>query len=217
MPELRVVIADDVVLIRAGLVRLLSAAGIAVVAEAGDVTQLMKIVDRERPDAVIVDIRMPPTHTDEGIASAESIRANHPGIAVLVLSQYLAIRYAERLLAEEPAGVGYLLKERVTDPGVLVDALERVARGESVIDQAIVHRLIERAERQAPLRGLTPREREVLTQMAQGKSNAGIAQYLGINERTVESLCAQVFRKLDLPPDSRSNRRVLAVLAALRR
>ena len=106
---------------------------------------------------------------------------------------------------------------RIHHVNVLVDALERVARGESVIDQAIVHRLIERAERQAPLRGLTPREREVLTQMAQGKSNAGIAQYLGINERTVESLCAQVFRKLDLPPDSRSNRRVLAVLAALRR
>ncbi len=214
---LRVAIADDVVLIRAGLIRLLGAAGITVVAEVGDVARLVQAVGRERPDAVIVDIRMPPSYTDEGIVAVEIIRSRYPGTAVLILSQYLAIGYAERLLAEGPSGMGYLLKERVTDPAVLVDALERITRGESVVDQDIVRRLIERSHRRALLSDLTPRERDVLAQIAQGWSNVAIAGHLGINERTVESVSAQVFRKLNLQPDPRSNRRVLAVLEALRR
>jgi DNA-binding NarL/FixJ family response regulator len=212
---MRVVIADDVMIVRSGLSRLLSDAGVAVVGEAGDGDELLRLVAIERPDAAIVDIRMPPTHRDEGLVTARLIRERYPNTAVLLLSEYLAPRYAERLLADQPAGLGYLLKERVSDVGVLLDALERTTSAECVVDPAIVERLLQVRER-SPLRALTERERQTLALMAEGRSNAAIADRLGIGERTVESLCAQLFRKLDLEPDPDVNRRVLAVLASLR-
>jgi DNA-binding NarL/FixJ family response regulator len=212
---MRVVIADDVMIVRSGLSRLLSDAGVAVVGEAGDGDELLRLVAIERPDAAIVDIRMPPTHRDEGLVTARLIRERYPNTAVLLLSEYLAPRYAERLLADQPAGLGYLLKERVSDVGVLLDALERTTSAECVVDPAIVERLLKVRER-SPLRALTERERQTLALMAEGRSNAAIADRLGIGERTVESLCAQLFRKLDLEPDPDVNRRVLAVLAFLR-
>jgi DNA-binding NarL/FixJ family response regulator len=160
---------------------------------------------------------MPPTHKDEGLVAARTIRDRHPGTAVLVLSQYVQPRYAQRLLEDRPAGLGYLLKERVTEARVLVDALDRVADGACVIDPAIVQRLMDRERSDSPLAHLTPRERQTLQLMAEGRSNASIAHRLDISERTVESSCASVFRKLGLEPDPDANRRVLAVLAVLRR
>jgi DNA-binding NarL/FixJ family response regulator len=213
----RVIVADDVMLVRSGLARLLTEAGVDVVAEAADGDELLRKVALERPDVAIVDIRMPPTHTDEGLVAARSIRERHPGTAVVLLSQYLEPRYAERLLADQPGGLGYLLKERVSDIAVLVDALRRVMEDECVIDPTIVSQLMRRRRLESPLGRLTPREREVLALMAEGRSNAGIAQYLGISERTVEAACAQVFQKLDLEPSPDMNRRVLAVLAMLGR
>ena len=213
---MRVVIADDVMLLRSGLARLLADAGVEVVGEAANADELLRVVAREQPDAAIVDIRMPPTHTDEGLVAARRIRTQHPGTAVLLLSQYLQARYAERLLADQPGGLGYLLKERVADIAVLVDALRRVTEGECVIDPTIVARLMGRRRADSPLSRLTPRENDILTLMAQGRSNAGIATHLGISERTVEAACAQLFRKLDLEPSPDLNRRVLAVLALLR-
>jgi DNA-binding NarL/FixJ family response regulator len=212
----RVVVADDVMIVRAGLVRLLSDAEVTVVAEAADSDELLRLVALERPDVAVVDIRMPPTHTDEGLTAARRIREQYPRTAVLLLSQYLAPHYAERLLADRPGGVGYLLKERVSDLSTLVDALRRVGDGQCVVDPAIVARLLERERRPSPLTDLSQRERETLGLMAEGHSNAGIAQRLGVAERTVESLCAQLFRKLDLQPDPDVNRRVLAVLTLLR-
>jgi DNA-binding NarL/FixJ family response regulator len=212
----RVVIADDVMLVRSGLARLLTDAGVEVVGEAADGEQLLRIVGREQPDVAIVDIRMPPTHTDEGLVAARAIRRSHPGTAVVLLSQYLQVRYAERLLADHPGGLGYLLKERVSDIAVLVDALHRVAEGESVVDPTIVARLMGRRRPESPLGRLTDREHDVLGLLAQGRSNAGIASELGIGERTVEAACAQVFRKLDLEQSPDLNRRVLAVLTLLR-
>jgi DNA-binding NarL/FixJ family response regulator len=212
----RVVVADDVMIVRAGLVRLLTDAEVTVVAEAADSDELLRLVALERPDVAVVDIRMPPTHTDEGLTAARRIREQYPRTAVLLLSQYLAPHYAERLLADRPGGVGYLLKERVSDLSTLVDALRRVGDGQCVVDPAIVARLLERERRPSPLTGLSQRERETLGLMAEGHSNAGIAQRLGVAERTVESLCAQLFRKLDLQPDPDVNRRVLAVLTLLR-
>jgi DNA-binding NarL/FixJ family response regulator len=173
------------------------------------------IVALDKPDVAIVDIRMPPTHTDEGLVAARLIQVRYPGTGVLVLSQYLAPRYASRLLEDQPGGLGYLLKERVSDPAVLVDALARIDGGECVVDPTIVARLLERG-RQPSLADLSQRERETLGLMAEGRSNAAIGLRLGIAERTVESVCAQLFRKLDLPPDRDVNRRVLAVLALLR-
>jgi DNA-binding NarL/FixJ family response regulator len=212
---MRVVIADDVMIVRSGLSRLLGDAGVTVVGEAGDGNELLRLVAIERPDAAIVDIRMPPTHRDEGLVTARLIRERYPATAVLLLSEYLAPRYAERLLADQPAGLGYLLKERVSDVGVLLDALQRVTSAECVVDPAIVARLLE-AQQRSPLAGLTARERQTLALMAEGRSNAAIADRLGIAERSVESLCAQLFRKLDLEPAPDVNRRVLAVLAFLR-
>jgi len=213
----RVVVADDVMLLRSGLARLLTDAGVVVVAEAADAEELLRAVTLEHPDVAIVDIRMPPTHTDEGLLAARRIREQHPGTAVLLLSQYLQVRYAERLLADQPGGLGYLLKERVADIAVLIDALRRVTDGECVIDPTIVSRLMGRRRANSPLARLTPREHDILALMAQGRSNSGIAGQLGISERTVEASCAQVFRKLDLEPSPDINRRVLAVLALLRR
>lgn len=214
---MRVVVADDVMIVRTGLVRLLNDADVAVVGEAADTDGLLRLVALEEPDVAIVDIRMPPTRTDEGLVAAHLIRERYPRTSVLLLSQYLAHRYAERLLESQPGGLGYLLKERVSDLSVLTDALERVSAGQCVIDPAIVDRLLERQRKGSPLDALTPRERQTLKHMAEGQSNAAIAHQLGIAERTVESLCAQLFRKLGLEPDSDINRRVLAVLTALRR
>lgn len=213
---MRVVIADDVMLVRSGLARLLQDAGIAVAAECADADELQSAVERERPDVAVVDIRMPPTHRDEGLIAARRIRENHPETAVLVLSQYLEPRYAHRLLAAQPGGLGYLLKSRVADIAVLVDALRRVNDGECVIDPTIVAQLLSRRRAYSPLERLTEREHQVLGLMAEGRSNAGIASRLGVSERTVEATSAQVFRKLDLEPSPDLNRRVLAVLSLLR-
>jgi DNA-binding NarL/FixJ family response regulator len=212
----RVVVADDVMLVRSGLARLLTDEGIDVAGEAADAAGLLALVGRTLPDVAIVDIRMPPTNTDEGLVAAREIRERFPPTAVVLLSQYLEPRYAERLLADQPGGLGYLLKERVSDIAVLIDALRRVTEGECVIDPTIVSKLMRRRRADSPLERLTPREREVLALMAEGRSNAGIAHQLDISERTVEAACAQVFQKLDLEPDRDANRRVLAVLTLLR-
>jgi DNA-binding NarL/FixJ family response regulator len=214
---LRVVIADDVMLIRSGLARLLNDAGVDVVAEVGDADLLLRKVALEGPDVAIVDIRMPPTHKDEGLVAARKIRDEYPGTAVVLLSQYLEPLYAERLLADQPGGLGYLLKERVSNIEVLIDALRRVADGECVLDPTIVSQLMQRRRPASPLNRLTPRETETLALMAEGRSNAGIAGQLGVSERTVESMCAQVFQKLDLGASPNTNRRVLAVLTLLRK
>jgi DNA-binding NarL/FixJ family response regulator len=211
-----VVVADDVMLVRSGLARLLIDGGIDVVAEAGDAEALLRAVALEQPDVAIVDIRMPPTHTDEGLVAARRIREQHPATAVVLLSQYLQVRYAERLLADQPGGLGYLLKERVFDIAVLIDALRRVTEGECVIDPTIVARLLQRRRPDSVLARLTAREHDILALMAQGRSNAGIAGQLGVSERTVEATCATLFRKLGLEPSPDLNRRVLAVLAMLR-
>ena len=203
-------------LVRSGLARLLADAGVEVVAESRDADELMRAVALERPDVALVDIRMPPTHTDEGLVAARRIRNGYPDTAVLLLSQYLEPRYAQRLLADQPGGLGYLLKERVSDIAVLVDALHRVTEGECVIDPTIVARLMRRRPPSSPLEQLTEREREILALLAEGRSNSAIAARLQVSERTVESACAQIFRKLGLDPSPDVNRRVLAVLTLLR-
>jgi DNA-binding NarL/FixJ family response regulator len=213
---MRVVVADDVMLVRSGLARLLSDAGVDVVGEAADADDLLRMVALDRPDVAIVDIRMPPTHTDEGLVAARRIREHYPKTSVVLLSQYLEPRYAQRLLADQPGGLGYLLKERVSDIAVLVDALRRVTEGECVIDPTIVSRLMQRRRPGSPLTHLTQRERDTLALMAEGRSNSGIAGELEISERTVEAACAQLFRKLGLEPSPDVNRRVLAVLTLLR-
>jgi DNA-binding NarL/FixJ family response regulator len=212
----RVVVADDVMLVRSGLARLLGDAGVEVVGEAGDADALLSLVGRKEPDVAVVDIRMPPTQTDEGLVAAHTIRERHPRTAVVVLSQHLEARYAERLLADQPGGLGYLLKERVSNIAVLVDALQRVSEGECVLDPTIIAQLMKRRRPDSAVARLTPREAEVLSLMAEGRSNAGIANQLGVSERTVESLTALFFQKLGLEPDRDLNRRVLAVLTSLR-
>jgi DNA-binding NarL/FixJ family response regulator len=212
----RVVVADDVMLTREGIVHLLEEAGIDVVAQAEDGESLLREVRLKRPDAAIADIRMPPSHTDEGLVAAQRIRAEHPDVAVLVLSQYVEPSYAMRLLEEHPERVGYLLKQRVFDVAVLVDALRRIGDGETVVDPTIVSRLIGRQRRHDPLAELTAREREVLGLIAEGLSNRAIASRLFVTERTVEAHVKQVFMKLALAVDPNSHRRVLAVLACLR-
>lgn len=208
--------ADDVMLVRSGLARLLADAGVEVVGEAGDAEQLLRLVAMEGPDVAIVDIRMPPNQKDEGLVAARQIRDRYPGTAVVLLSQHLEVRYAQRLLADQPAGLGYLLKERVSDIAVLVDALRRVVDRECVLDPTIVARLMQRRRPDSPLTQLTPREREILALMAEGRSNSAIATELTISERTVEAASAAMFRKLGLEPSADVNRRVLAVLTALR-
>jgi DNA-binding NarL/FixJ family response regulator len=213
---MRVVVADDTMLTREGIVRLLDDAGVDVVAEAEDGEGLLRHVRLARPDAVIVDIRMPPTHTDEGLVAAQTIRTEHPDVGVLVLSQYVEANYAMRLLEEHPERIGYLLKDRVFDVVILLDALRRIVDGETVIDPTIVSQLIGRRRRVDPLAELTHREREVLSLVAEGLSNKGLAQRLFITERTVEAHVKQIFLKLGLAADPESHRRVLAVLAYLR-
>jgi DNA-binding NarL/FixJ family response regulator len=212
----RVVVADDVLLTRQGIVRLLRDAGIEVVAEADDAQGLLREVRLARPDVALVDIRMPPTHTDEGLAAAQTIRAEHPQVGVLVLSQYVEPSYALRLIQDQPERVGYLLKERVFDIATVVDALRRIVDGETVIDPTIVARLVGRRRRQDPLARLSEREREVLGLVAEGLSNRAIAARLYVTERTVEAHVTQIFHKLRLPESPDQHRRVLAVLAFLR-
>jgi DNA-binding NarL/FixJ family response regulator len=211
----RVVVADDVMLTREGIVHLLEDAGIDVVAQAEDADGLLREVRLKRPDAAIVDIRMPPTHTDEGLVAAQRIRTEHPDIGVVLLSQYIEPSYAMRLLEEHPERVGYLLKQRVFDIAVLVDAVRRIGDGETVVDPTIVSHLVGRQRRQDPLAELTAREREVLGLVAEGLSNRAIAGRLFVTERTVEGHVQQVFLKLGLAVDAESHRRVLAVLAYL--
>jgi DNA-binding NarL/FixJ family response regulator len=211
----RVVVAEDTMLTREGIVRLLDEAGIEVVGQAEDADTLMRHVRLERPDAAIVDIRMPPTHTDEGLRAAQSIRTEHADVGVLLLSHYVEPSYALRLIEDHPERVGYLLKERVFDVAILVDALRRITEGETVIDPTIVSRLLGRRRRLDPLGELTEREREVLGLVAEGLSNRAIAARLFITERTVEQHVKQILLKLHLGVNPESHRRVLAVLAYL--
>jgi DNA-binding NarL/FixJ family response regulator len=212
----RLALADDAVLLREALAAGLRTAGFEVVGQAADVAGLMVLVEREQPDVVVVDVRMPPTHTTEGLEAAHEIRRRHPSMAILVLSQYVETRYAVDLIREDPAGIGYLLKDRVTRLEDLADAIRRVASGGSVIDPEVVARLLGRPRRHSPLDELTPREREILALMAEGRSNQGIADRLVLELKTVEGHVRQVFSKLDLEPSSEDHRRVLAVLTFLK-
>jgi DNA-binding NarL/FixJ family response regulator len=212
----RVVVADDSVLLREGVVRILAEAGFEVVGQAGDADELMLKVRSYSPDVAVVDIRMPPTHTDEGLQAAQEIREKHPGVGVLVLSQYIEPAYAMELLADSAEGVGYLLKDRVSDVREFADAVRRVANGGSALDPTIVSQLVGRRRGDDPLGELTAREREVLSLMAEGRSNQGIAERLVVTERAVEKHVTSIFAKLRLPAATADHRRVLAVLAYLR-
>jgi DNA-binding NarL/FixJ family response regulator len=213
---MRVVIADDEVLLREGLERLLLEAGFQVVGKVGTADELLRKVEVARPDVAIVDIRMPPSHTDEGIVAAQEIRDAHPEVAVLVLSHHLESRYAMRLIEQHPGGAGYLLKQRVSNLGVLTDALERLRDGECVVDPTIVARLFKRARPARELAELTEREREVLALMAEGRSNKAISAQLFLSPKTVEAHVKHIFTKLELAESPDDHRRVLAVLAYLR-
>ena len=213
---MRVIVADDAVLVREGITALLRSSGVTVVAQAGDGGQLVRLVEEHRPDVAVVDIKMPPTHTDEGLVAAQRIREEHPGVAVLVLSQYLEVAYAVRLVEQHPEMVGYLLKERVFSGEVLLDALQRLVEGETVVDPTIVSMLFGRRRRTDPLAVLSNREREVLSLLAEGLSNRAIAARLIVAERTVEAHVTAVFAKLELPDSPEAHRRVLAVLTFLR-
>ncbi len=213
---MRVVIADDEALLREGLARLLADAGVDVVGSAATADELVRVVGLTRPDVAIVDIRMPPTHTDEGLVAAQEIRASQPAVGVLVLSHYLESHYAMRLLEDHPERSGYLLKERVKDVAVLVDALERIDDGECVLDPTIVSRLVGRARGGSPLDELTAREREVLGLMAEGHSNDGICRQLFLSPKTVETHVRHILLKLGIGDTPDYHRRVLAVLAYLR-
>ena len=207
------IVADDSVLLREGVVRLLEDADFEVVAQAGDGEELMRKVRAHKPDVAIIDIRMPPTHTDEGLRAARAIRDELPGTGVVVLSQYIEEGYATDLLADDAAGVGYLLKDRVSDLDRFADSIRRVADGGSALDPEVVSRMLGRRRVEDPLDELTPREREVLGVMAEGRSNQAIAESLVISERAVEKHVTNIFSKLNLPPAAEDHRRVLAVLA----
>lgn len=212
----RVVVADDAVLFREGLVKILEGAGMAVVAEAGDHEALLAAVADEHPDAVVTDIRMPPTGTTEGLDAAIEIRAATPGAPVMVLSQYVETRHVARLLEDGAGGVGYLLKDRVADGQEFVDALERLVAGGSVIDPEVIARLMRRGRNERELDRLTEREREILGAMAEGRSNGAIGRDLHLSPKTVETHVGAIFAKLGLEPAADDHRRVLAVLAYLR-
>ena len=210
-------IAEDSVLLREGLSRLLSDAGMDVVAAVDTGEKLLRAVACDVPDACVVDVRMPPTHTDEGLRAALVIRRQWPGVAVLVLSQYVEERYATDLLSSDTRGVGYLLKDRVADVGDFLEALRRVAAGGTALDPDVVSQLLVRSRRRSPLEALTPREGEVLRLMAEGRSNSAIAGALFVSEGAVEKHVSNIFTKLDLPPAEQDHRRVLAVLRSLER
>jgi DNA-binding NarL/FixJ family response regulator len=212
---MRVVVAEDTAILRVGLVQLLEDEGHQVVAAVPDAAQLLAAVAAHEPDAVVSDVRMPPGHTDEGLRAAIELRERRPGLPVLIFSQYVETQYAARLLAGGSAGVGYLLKERVLDVRDFVDALERVAAGGTALDPEVVNQLLGASPARGTLDGLSPREREVLGLMAEGRSNAAIAQQLVITERAVEKHVANIFVKLDLPVSAADHRRVLAVLRYL--
>ncbi|GAA1654026.1 response regulator transcription factor [Kribbella alba] len=213
---MRVAIAEDSVLLREGLARLLVDAGFDVLARCGDADELLRVLRSLLPDIVIVDIRLPPTHTDEGLRAAVRIRADHPGVGVLVLSQYVESGLAMKLLADSAEGVGYLLKDRISDVPDFLEAVKRVAAGGSAIDPTIVSTLLSRRRSDDPLAALTPREREVLELMAAGNSNQGIADRLVITLRAVEKYVSSIFGKLGIPATGSESRRVLAVLLFLR-
>jgi DNA-binding NarL/FixJ family response regulator len=213
---LRVVVAEDSFLTRAGVVRVLETAGLAVVGEARDGEELLAQVREHRPDVAVTDIRMPPTNTDEGVRAAAVIRSELPRTGVLVLSQYVTEGYALRLLGEGATGVGYLLKHRVAEPAGFVEAVRQVARGGLALDPEVVERMLERRRPGGPLDRLTATERAVLAAMAEGRSNAAIAAGLGIREPSIRRHLTTIFAKLDLPADSEGHRRVLAVLTYLR-
>jgi DNA-binding NarL/FixJ family response regulator len=212
---MRVVLADDSVLLREGVARILQEADFEVVGQAGDPDDLLLKVRSYSPDVAVVDIRMPPTHTDEGLRAAKEIRERHPECGVLVLSQYLEADYALQLLSDSAEGVGYLLKDRVADVGEFADAVRRVGEGGSALDPSVVSQLVGRRRSDDPLADLTPREREVLSLMAEGRSNSGIAERLVVTERAVEKHVTSIFQKLRLPACSEDHRRVLAVLTFL--
>lgn len=213
--SLRVVVADDAVLLREGLVRLLTESGHTVVAAVGDGPSLVEAVVEHRPDVAIVDVRMPPSHTDEGLRAAVEARRLVPGTPILVLSQYVEVSYADDLLADRAGAVGYLLKDRVSEVAEFLDGMRRVATGATVLDPEVVGQLLVRRRRDDPLRSLTPREREVLGLMAEGRSNTAIARKLVVTDGAVEKHVKNIFTKLDLPPDDEQHRRVLAVLTYL--
>jgi DNA-binding NarL/FixJ family response regulator len=213
----RVVIADDAPLIREGIATLLTEHDVEVVKQVDNAEALLECIRDVRPDVALIDIRMPPTHTDEGLRAARTIRARYPDIAVLVLSQHLELEYALRLVEESPRGVGYLLKERVGRVQQLVDAMERVVAGECVVDRAVVDELLAHRRRADPIEELTPREREIIALMAEGRSNQGICQALWLSPKTVETHIRGAFTKLGIREAPEDNRRVLAVLAFLQR
>jgi DNA-binding NarL/FixJ family response regulator len=213
---MRVVIADDSVLVREGIVAILRRAGIDVAAQASDADELQRAVDEHQPDAAIVDIRMPPTHTDEGLRAAAEIRARHPGIGIVILSQHVEVGTATRLLAENPERLGYLLKDRVGDIDEFAGSLRRVVAGGSALDPQIVSRLLASDRQDGPLGTISDREREVLELVAEGRSNKGIGERLQITDRAVQKHVTSIFSKLGLPADEDDNRRILAVLAYLR-
>jgi len=212
----RIVIAEDSVLLRAGLTRILADAGEDVVATVGDADELLRVVRLHQPDLVLTDVRMPPTHTDDGLRAALAIRAEFADIALLVLSQYVEEQYATELLAANNSAIGYLLKDRVADVGDFLGTLRRVAEGATVLDPEVVAQLLARSRRLDPLERLTAREREVLGLMAEGRTNAAIARTLVVSDKAVEKHVGNIFTKLDLPPAADDHRRVLAVLRWIR-
>ena len=212
---MRIVIAEDSLLLRDGLSRMLTDQGHEIVGSVADATRLMAVVAQETPDLVVLDVRMPPTHTDEGIRAALELRARWPELAVLVLSQYVEENYASELLSGDLGGIAYVLKDRVTDVGQFLESVNRVAEGGTVIDPEVVSQLIARTRRHEPLSDLSPREREVLELMAEGRSNAAIASKLVVTPRAVEKHVHSIFAKLRLPPVETDHRRVLAVLRYL--
>ena len=212
---MRIVIAEDLYLLREGLVRLLAAHGFEIAAAVASAPELLEALVKQRPDVGIVDVRLPPTHTDDGLRAALAARAEIPGLPVLVLSQYVEQLYARELLADQAGGVGYLLKDRVFNDEAFTAAIRTVAAGGTVLDPEVVGKLMSRRSRAEPVTRLTPREREVLALMAEGRSNVAIAQRLFVTEKAVSKHAAGIFAKLDLVPSDDDNRRVLAVLAYL--
>jgi DNA-binding NarL/FixJ family response regulator len=212
---MRVALAEDSVLLREGIARLLSEDGFEVIAQCGDADELLRKLSTEQPDVVILDIRLPPSHTDEGLRAALEIREHHPDVGVLVLSQYVEVGLAMRLLSDSAEGAGYLLKDRITEASDFVASVRRVAAGGSAVDPIIVSTLLSKRRQDDPIESLTPREREVLELIATGSSNQGIADELVITVRAVEKYVSSIFSKLDLPSTGSESRRVLAVLLVL--